>query len=126
MKKLDFFKNALIYCEDTKEHCQGYTEYAKSKHWKKVRSIKLKQQSQCYICGKRKTTKSKTKFNIHHKSYKNLGHENIAEDLVVLCEPCHKFIHKVKLESPNLIELPVEQILNYKKLISKQNRRVKK
>ena len=121
MKKVDFFKHTLIYCEDTKETCQGYTEYAKSKHWKRVRTQKLKEQPQCYICGKKKTPKVKTKFNVHHKHYRNLGHENLQEDLVTLCEPCHKFIHKYKTECPMLIEMPPEQIKQFKKMKRQQN-----
>ena len=125
MKRIDFFKNTLIYCEDTKEQCQGYTEYAKSKHWKKVRTQKLREQPYCYICNKKKTSKCKTKFNVHHKNYRILGHESIIEDLVTLCEPCHKFIHKYKVECPNLIELPPEQIKQFKKMNRQQNIRRK-
>lgn len=121
MRRIEFFKSGLIYCEDTKEQCQGYTEYAKSKHWKKVRLQKLKEQPYCYICNKKKTAKSKTKFNVHHKHYRNLGHENIAEDLVTLCESCHKFIHKCKVDYPNLIEMPPEQIKQFKKMQRQQS-----
>ena len=125
MKRIDFFKNTLIYCEDTKETCQGYTAYTKSKHWRKIRAQKLKEQPQCYICNKKKTPKSKTKFNVHHRNYKNLGHEIISEDLVTLCESCHKFIHKYKTDYPNIIDLPPEQIKQFKKLQRQMAKKVK-
>lgn len=45
---------------------------------------------------------------LHHRSYKNLGHEH-PEDVVVLCGPCHHFIHfdgtrKIRVKPNNLIK----------------------
>ena len=123
MTKLDFFKNSQIYCYDTHEICTGYTNYIKSNHWKIARAEKLRKENCCYICGKKKN--KRTILEVHHKSYKNLGHENINEDLVTLCKSCHKFIHKCKKDYPNLIELPVQQILQLKKLKSVESKKVK-
>lgn len=77
----------------------NYYEYIKSEEWKQTRkrfySSKMYKvlcengKWSCYCCG----TKDKP-LDLHHRSYKRLGRENISLDLVPVCRECHNEIHK--------------------------------
>ena len=79
-------------------YSEKYMEYLQSEEWKKKRIRKaLEQNFTCEICG----GVFHTGFNIHHKTYKNLGHEPL-KDLMFLCENCHMELHRKKdLEKKN-------------------------
>lgn len=65
-----------------------YTEYLQGSHWKGLRkALCLKPESHCAGCDK------KHHLQIHHVSYSRLGSE-LPDDLVVLCEWCHKRVHE--------------------------------
>lgn len=53
---------------------QEYRDYLHSKHWKEFKK-RFKRSKlckhKCYICGQRYN------IHIHHKTYKNLGHERL-------------------------------------------------
>lgn len=70
----------------------SYQEYLNSEHWielrKKFYNSKLFNGS-CYCCGD-----DKGKFNLHHKTYKRFGNEKL-DDLIAVCEDCHKEIHEL-------------------------------
>lgn len=80
----------MIICGDTQEVCKNYQEYLKSKHWKLLRdrfkASKLYKGGICKLCG------YNNDVNIHHKSYKRIGHERL-NDLLVLCQSCHNQLH---------------------------------
>ena len=66
----------------------------KSEEWKeKKRQRFLIDDGKCIMCG-RPTEKCKTPMQCHHINYRRLGHENVYEDLVTLCAPCHIKIHR--------------------------------
>ena len=68
-----------------------YNEYLKSDKWRKKRSERLKIDNYtCQKCG------SGRNLNVHHLNYKHLGNENVYDDLITLCETCHKEIEKRK------------------------------
>ena len=72
---------------------ENYYDFLQSDYWRYVRKLKLKQcGKKCQICG------SKKDLSVHHNSYAHHGQEHKhLEDLVVLCNECHKmFHHKVK------------------------------
>lgn len=72
---------------------ENYYDFLQSDYWRYVRKLKLKQcGKKCQICG------SKKDLSVHHNSYAHHGQEHkYLEDLVVLCNECHKmFHHKVK------------------------------
>lgn len=78
-----------------------YSTYLLSQHWQDVRlryrNSKLPQN--CYIC------KSSNNLNLHHKTYKRLGHERL-NDLMYLCRDCHELTHKfLKIKTGNKINL---------------------
>lgn len=72
---------------ENKKQKQYREQYLTSSHWQSLRARLYTPYASCKICGKRKF------LNIHHLTYKNRGHENI-EDLVILCRIHHLEIHK--------------------------------
>jgi len=67
----------------------NYREYLKSPQWQKIRERKIRQSGcRCEHCG------SSGPFQVHHVTYRNLGHENDAE-LMALCGRCHEAIEAV-------------------------------
>ena len=62
-------------------------KYLKSKAWAETRQEFFKQVGRLCICGKQAT-------QVHHKTYKNIGKENLLTDLSVLCSDCHQRFHK--------------------------------
>jgi hypothetical protein len=67
----------------------SYRDYLKTRHWANVRrrfiSSKLFDGG-CALCKRRE------KLQLHHKSYKRIGHEYLW-DLVMLCDHCHSTTH---------------------------------
>ncbi len=81
--KIEFKNNE----EENKSGKEWYKEYLKTDHWLNLREEALKRAGKrCQVCGYRKN------LQVHHNTYKNIGHEDI-EDLVVLCWKCHKTFH---------------------------------
>lgn len=68
-----------------------YYRYLKSAQWKEKRKMALAiYGGSCGMCG------SRHDLEVHHRHYKNIFHERI-EDLMILCEPCHKLYHKKQI-----------------------------
>jgi hypothetical protein len=69
-----------------------YLTFLKTKYWKKVRAMVFKRDNKtCQKCG------SKKKIQAHHLTYENHKNElNHLEDLITLCEDCHKKEHNLK------------------------------
>lgn len=64
-----------------------YQLYLRSAKWKSKRKARIFQDSgQCVFCG------SRHKLEVHHKTYQRFGNEQL-NDLVTLCEACHKKTH---------------------------------
>lgn len=69
---------------------EGYREYIQSQSWRIRRRIFIRKAGyKCKICG----AKNKT-LHVHHLTYRNFGDEQ-DDDIVVLCEDCHKEVHEV-------------------------------
>jgi hypothetical protein len=65
-----------------------YSRYLKSHTWEQRRQGALKRaEGKCQLCP------ATTRLQVHHVTYDRVGCEQI-EDLRVLCEPCHKEIHR--------------------------------
>lgn len=74
------------------EHSMQYKEYLKSKEWEQKKEERMKVDGyRCVMCG-RDMEHCRT-MQVHHVSYKRLGHENIYTDLCTLCGSCHKKLH---------------------------------
>lgn len=70
----------------------SYERYLQTDHWKYLRKRKLRQASyKCQLCA------SKEDLSVHHNTYENRGNEK-DEDLVVLCDKCHKKFHDIEID----------------------------
>ena len=56
----------------------------------------------CQCCGKKPSEKKGIKFHIHHLESRKIG-GNAPNNLVTLCEDCHKLYHLGKLALPNKV-----------------------
>lgn len=66
-----------------------YDKYLRSPEWQEKRQERLALDNhKCAFC------KSTENLNIHHRTYENLGNEDVRHDLVTLCEKCHKEVHE--------------------------------
>lgn len=69
---------------------KDYYEYINSDEWKeKSRAMKKKFGYKCQLCNE-----PGPGLSVHHRTYENLYHEP-PEDLVVLCDNCHKKFHNI-------------------------------
>ncbi len=67
-----------------------YHEYLQSESWKFLTKRKRVEAGyKCQLCNS-----NKAKLNVHHRTYDNIYHEKL-DDLIVLCENCHKKFHTV-------------------------------
>lgn len=67
-----------------------YQDFLKTPYWKAIALyVKEKSGKKCSICGGDK------KLHIHHKSYDNHGDElHHLDDLICVCQKCHKRLHE--------------------------------
>jgi len=78
IKKKEFIK---------KLQSMRYKDYLKSQYWQAIREKALKNADyRCQLCN------SQENLNVHHRTYTNKGNEKL-EDLIVLCNECHKIFH---------------------------------
>jgi 5-methylcytosine-specific restriction endonuclease McrA len=69
---------------------QKYRTYLHSRVWRTLRAKKLAEAKyRCQNCG------SRTRLEVHHKTYERLGHERLS-DLAVLCSICHHLADKLR------------------------------
>lgn len=70
----------------------SYNDFLKTPYWKMIsRYEKESAGMKCILCG------SSDVLNVHHITYKNHGNEiNYLEDLMTVCQKCHKIIHGIK------------------------------
>lgn len=90
------FKN--IYCKDTGEKVKTYTDYLRTDHWKNLRKqIIEKYGGECQRCHDIVGESG----NVHHKTYKRLGHERLT-DLTLYCNKCHKILHNKRISDKSI------------------------
>ena len=71
-----------------KTYKERYHEYLFSPEWDLLRKAKLKEAGhKCQLCNA-----SGVKIEVHHRTYERVFHE-LLEDLIALCDPCHKKFH---------------------------------
>jgi len=84
MSHLD--KEQLDYIKELRT--MPYQEYLKTDHWQDCRKQAIKRaKHRCQLCN------SRTKLNVHHRTYERRGHER-DDDLITLCESCHSIFHQ--------------------------------
>jgi len=75
----------------------GYQNYLRSYKWRKLRNRRIGYDNYtCQICKTKCSNRKGKGFNVHHKSYKNLGTKKEFWDLRTLCKNCHNKMHKIK------------------------------
>lgn len=68
---------------------ENYVKYLKTEEWQKKRIERLKIDNfKCCRCG------SPHNIQVHHLSYRNIGNEDVYNDLITLCDSCHESIEK--------------------------------
>lgn len=66
-----------------------YKLYLQTQHWQHFRKEALKAaQYKCQLCNEKNQ-----QLDVHHRDYTNIGRETF-NDVIVLCDPCHKIFHK--------------------------------
>ena len=68
-----------------------YKNYMQSEQWQQKKAERISIDKGCAMCL-RPLDKIRS-VQVHHISYRNLGHEDVLADLVTLCGSCHKKIH---------------------------------
>ena len=68
-----------------------YKNYMQSEQWQQKKAERISIDQMCVMCL-RPLDKIRS-VQVHHISYRNLGHEDVLADLVTLCRSCHKKIH---------------------------------
>lgn len=73
-----------------------YQRYIKGKSFKQIRELVLERDNwRCQCCGR--GIEDGIVLTVHHKTYAHLYNEKEhLEDLICLCEICHKAIHSAK------------------------------
>jgi len=94
-EKLDFIQQWLDDSEititiPTQITSEWYRNvYLQSDHWQKIKKEALREaKGLCQLCNKDQFV------NVHHRTYENLGHEDI-KDVIVLCLDCHSKFHVI-------------------------------
>lgn len=71
-----------------------YKNYIKSDAWKEKCRQRIEiDNNRCVMCG-RLEKNCKNGLQVHHITYKDLGHEDVYTQCVSLCGGCHIKIHK--------------------------------
>ena len=74
---------------------QEYQNYLRSYQWNDKRNERLQIDGyKCAICGN-----SEQQLNVHHLTYKNIMQEDVENDLITLCRPCHTMLHRIQMFS---------------------------
>lgn len=76
-----------------KAQSMPYLEYLQTDHWREMREkILVRAKYQCECCG----TYDRAGLDIHHLNYDRLGAERL-DDLLALCNTCHRKIHSLEI-----------------------------
>jgi hypothetical protein len=66
----------------------SYKSFLRTIYWSFIRDYLLEKIPKCSQCG------SNERLNVHHRSYEHHGWEHLnLDDLIVLCQECHKNQH---------------------------------
>ena len=72
------------------DHRARYADYLRSPHWQSTRAAAIERAGgRCQLCN------AEGALQVHHRTYKNKGHEQPG-DLIVLCADCHRMFHECR------------------------------
>jgi 5-methylcytosine-specific restriction endonuclease McrA len=96
---------------------EEYKAYLQSDYWRVFRRIALEQADwECQLCPQ----SDPKQLEVHHRTYKRLGHEKL-KDVIVLCHHCHSKHHdKLPQPAEARVFLPLKDLIE--KLL-KENQR---
>jgi len=66
---------------------QAQAKYHKTQHWANLVQAATELYKTCAICGKGKN------LTVHHRGYARLFCEHLTEDVVLVCQRCHRKLH---------------------------------
>lgn len=117
------FQGMIIHTKTRKDRQAEYAEFLRSDFWWNLRREAID------IANRRCSRCPSTRFlQAHHTLYRPDWYQTQLEDLIVLCEPCHRKEHGIKKPSKNAKISPEEQrsrmLRNRATHIRKQKRRV--
>lgn len=72
-------------------YSEFYKQYIKSEQWRDKKQKRIEIDKGCVMCGR--SLEQIKSVQVHHIHYRNLGRENVLEDLCTLCGSCHKKLH---------------------------------
>lgn len=82
-----------------------YAEYIASSAWDARRRQRLEKDGRrCQGCG------TQDSLHVHHRTYERLGNE-LADDIVTVCEVCHGFIHREQERTGRPLDAVTEAVL---------------
>jgi hypothetical protein len=79
---------------------KDYADYLKSEKWKQVKKDyddSDRDRAHCYFCYSSDIT-IQSNFNYHHWTYPKDWNDDTHENLIKVCDSCHKVLHESKLE----------------------------
>lgn len=85
-----------------REECpkRNYHDYMHSEEWRHKRLKVLKRDGfRCQMCGTAKN------LRVHHINYEHLGTDAELDDLITLCDACHRKIHEQDIRKKNPLSL---------------------
>ena len=91
-----------------------YYEQLTTDEWKKKRvEIFMRDDCKCYMCGHNNIKQ----LQVHHRLYKKglMAWEYDNDDLITLCNSCHRKVHNHLIKSRQLDQTKISNI--YKKII---------
>lgn len=71
-----------------------YKKYIVSDAWRQKAMQRKKVDGFMCVCCGRPESRTRGGLVVHHINYRNLGNEDVANDLVTLCMSCHQKIHR--------------------------------
>lgn len=87
---IDNIEDSITIKAFVKDYKRNYSSYLETSHWENIRNLKLKEaEYKCQLCSKKDV-----KLHVHHNTYERIGDEDM-NDLIVLCEDCHKKFHDI-------------------------------
>ena len=85
-----------------KRRSVDYRAYFGTAKWKRKRAkVIFRDGAQCRACGSRES------LEVHHLTYSRFQNE-LPEDLITLCEKCHKAVHKAKQQAQQTTTTPTQ------------------
>lgn len=76
---------------------RAYNAYLESSHWKNLsRLTKERDNYECKQCGRTRW------LVVHHRRYRKNLRDCTINDLVTLCDPCHKTLHRERARQRKL------------------------